>query len=64
MGITLKLGDHYLEHLDVDIMFPASRNAFSYKELEQARKKGIVVTSEMEVFLIFVLARFLCGYGK
>lgn len=50
MGITLKLGDHYLEHLDVDIMFRTPGMRFHTKELEQAREKGIVVTSEMEVF--------------
>ena len=50
MGITLKLGEHYLEQLDVDMMFRTPGMRFHTKELEQAREKGIVVTSEMEVF--------------
>ena len=59
MGITLKLGEHYLEQLDVDMMFRTPGMRFHTKELEQAREKGIVVTSEMEVFLTFVLVLFM-----
>ena len=50
MGITLKLGEHYLEQLDVDIMFRTPGMRFYTKELEQARETGVAVTSEMEVF--------------
>lgn len=50
MGIALNLGEHYLEQLDVDVMFRTPGMRFHTKELEQAREKGIVVTSEMEVF--------------
>ena len=50
MGIALNLGEHYLEQLDVDVMFRTPGMRFHTKELEQAREKGIVATSEMEVF--------------
>ena len=50
MGIALNLGEHYLEQLDVDVMFRTPGMRFHTKELEQAREKGIIVTSEMEVF--------------
>ena len=42
MGITLKLGEHYLEQLDVDMMFRTPGMRFHTKELEQAREKGSV----------------------
>ena len=49
-GATLKLGDDYLENLDADIIFRTPGMNFNLPELEAARKKGIAVTSEMEVF--------------
>ena len=49
-GATLKLGDDYLENLDVDIIFRTPGMNFNLPELEYYRKKGVAVTSEMEVF--------------
>jgi len=49
-GAILKLGDDYLENLDADIIFRTPGMNFNLPELESARKKGIAVTSEMEVF--------------
>ncbi len=49
-GAELKLGDGYLENLDVDIIFRTPGMNFNLPELESARQRGIVVTSEMEVF--------------
>ena len=49
-GATLKLGDDYLEDLDVDIIFRTPGMNFNLPELEYYRKKGVAVTSEMEVF--------------
>lgn len=49
-GATLKLGEDYLENLDVDIIFRTPGMNFNLPELQTARKKGIAVTSEMEVF--------------
>ena len=49
-GAELRLGENYLEHLEVEIIFRTPGLSFHLPELEAARKKGIAVTSEMEVF--------------
>lgn len=49
-GAVLKLGNDYLENLDVDIIFRTPGMNFNLKELCDARGRGIAVTSEMEVF--------------
>lgn len=49
-GARLRLGDGYLDDLEVDIIFRTPGMNFNLPELESARKKGIAVTSEMEVF--------------
>lgn len=50
MGVTLRLGADYLKNLDVDIIFRTPGMKYTLPELTQARARGIVVTSEMEVF--------------
>ncbi len=49
-GAELRLGETYLDNLEVDIIFRTPGMNFNLPELEAARKKGIAVTSEMEVF--------------
>ncbi len=49
-GAQLHLGERYLDNLEVDIIFRTPGMNFNLPELEQARKRGIAVTSEMEVF--------------
>ncbi len=49
-GAQLKLGENYLDNLEVDIIFRTPGMNFHLEELERARKRGIAVTSEMEVF--------------
>lgn len=49
-GARLCLGDGYLDNLEVDIIFRTPGMNWNLPELEAARKKGIAVTSEMEVF--------------
>lgn len=49
-GAILRLGEGYLDNLEVDIIFRTPGMNFNLPELEDARKKGIAVTSEMEVF--------------
>ena len=49
-GAILRLGDNYLENLEVDMIFRTPGMNFHLPELYSARKKGIAVTSEMEVF--------------
>ncbi len=49
-GAELRLGEDYLSDLEVDIIFRTPGMSFHLPELTAARKKGIAVTSEMEVF--------------
>ena len=49
-GAELRLGADYLADLEVDIIFRTPGMSFYLPELTAARKKGIAVTSEMEVF--------------
>lgn len=49
-GAVLSLGDDYLKNLNVDIIFRAPGIKFHLPEFEEYRKKGVIVTSEMEVF--------------
>lgn len=49
-GAKLILGDDYLKNIDTDILFRSPGTPFYKEELEDLKKKGVVVTSEMEVF--------------
>ncbi|MCC8023225.1 MAG: UDP-N-acetylmuramoyl-L-alanine--D-glutamate ligase [Clostridiales bacterium] len=49
-GVTLLLGEDYLQDLYEDIIFRTPGMRFDIPELEQARARGAVITSEMEVF--------------
>lgn len=49
-GVGLKLGKDYLKNLDVDIVFRTPGIKYYTPELELLKNKGIVITSEMEVF--------------
>lgn len=49
-GAELRLGEGYLENLEVDMIFRTPGMSFNLPELDAARKRGIAVTSEMEVF--------------
>ncbi|MCH5298302.1 MAG: UDP-N-acetylmuramoyl-L-alanine--D-glutamate ligase [Ruminococcus sp.] len=49
-GAKLILGDDYLENIDTDILFRSPGTPFYRPELEALKQKGVVVTSEMEVF--------------
>lgn len=50
IGVTLCLGDRYLENLGGDLLFRTPGMKFHLPELEQARQAGVAVTSEMEEF--------------
>ncbi len=49
-GAELRLGENYLKDLEVDVIFRTPGMNFYLPELEEARRNGIAVTSEMEVF--------------
>lgn len=50
LGVKLILGENYLQDLNEDIIFRTPGMRYHLPELEAARKRGAVVTSEMEVF--------------
>ena len=50
LGISLHLGEAYLKGMDEDIIFRTPGMKYHLPELEEARKRGQVVTSELEVF--------------
>lgn len=49
-GAELILGDDYLNNIDTDILFRSPGTPFYRPELEALKKKGVIVTSEMELF--------------
>jgi len=49
-GIRLKLGPDYLEQIDADIVLRTPGMKFHQPVLDDLRKNGVVVTSEMELF--------------
>ncbi len=49
-GAELRLGEGYLNDLEVDMIFRTPGMHFDLPELQKARANGIAVTSEMEVF--------------
>lgn len=49
-GVRLQLGENYLSDLNVDIIFRTPGMRPDLPEFEDAKKRGTVITSEMEVF--------------
>ncbi len=63
-GAKLILGDDYLKNLDTDVLFRSPGTPFYKKELEDMKKQGIVVTSEMEVFFDFCPCKIIAVTGS
>ena len=51
LGVELKLGPDYLDRLDGEIIFRTPGMKYLTPQLTAARRRGQVVTSELEVFL-------------
>ncbi|MDR3552170.1 MAG: UDP-N-acetylmuramoyl-L-alanine--D-glutamate ligase [Clostridia bacterium] len=49
-GARLLLGDGYLAELDEEIVFRTPGMKYNLPQLDEARRRGVAVTSEMEVF--------------
>ena len=49
-GITLRLGENYLDDLDADIVFRSPGIRPDIPAFEAVRRRGGVITSEMEIF--------------
>lgn len=63
-GVKLCLGENYLDNLDGDIIFRTPGMKYYLPQLQQARKRGAVVTSEMEVFFAMCAARIIAVTGS
>lgn len=50
MGVKLSLGEDYLKNIDVDIVFRTPGMKYYMDELVEMRNRGVVTTSEMELF--------------
>ena len=51
LGVSFRLGETYLDSLtDFDVVFRSPGMYYHNAKLQEARKAGVVITSEMEVF--------------
>ncbi len=50
LGVKFSLGGDYLKNIDAEIIFKTPGMRYDVPELVEARERGTVVTSEMEVF--------------
>ena len=64
VGAKLILGDDYLDNIDTDILFRSPGTPFYKPELEALKKKGVVVTSEMEVFFDLCPCKIIAVTGS
>ena len=63
-GVRLILGEDYLKDLKEDIIFRTPGMRFYLPELTEARRRGSVVTSEMEVFFAFCPCKLYAVTGS
>lgn len=50
LGVRLRLGEEYLQNIDEEVLFRTPGMRWFTPELTAARERGVVVTSEMELF--------------
>ncbi len=62
--VNFKLGKDYLKDLNVDIIFRTPGLKISTPELIEAKNKGIIVTSEMEVFFDLCPCKIIAVTGS
>ena len=63
-GAELILGEDYLKNIDTDILFRSPGTPFYLPELEALKNKGVVVTSEMEVFFDLCPCKIIAVTGS
>lgn len=64
MGVKMQLGENYLENLNQDIIFKTPGMRYDVPQLENARKRGSIVTSEMEVFFDICPSKIIAVTGS
>ena len=62
--IELKLGEHYLDDMDEEILFKTPGIRYDIPALCKARENGCIVTSEMEVFFEICPTRIIAVTGS
>lgn len=63
-GAILSVGEHYLDGLDVDIALRTPGMRFNCDELNALRDKGVVISSEMEIFFDICPCRIFAVTGS
>ncbi len=63
-GAELHLGDDYLKNIDADILFRTPGMRFYSDELNEIRRRGVAVTSEMEVFFKLCPCKIIAVTGS
>lgn len=64
LGVKLNLGENYLENIDAELIFKTPGMRFDVPQLLQAKEKGSVVTSEMEVFFDICPCKIIAVTGS
>ena len=64
LGIEIRLGDGCLEKLDMDVIFRSPGVYFFSKDLNEARKKDIKITSEIEEFFFIRPCKIIAITGS
>ena len=64
LGISLSLGENYLENLDADIIFKTPGMRFDHPALLAAKSAGAQITSEMEVFFEICPCKIIAVTGS
>ena len=63
-GVELHLGDDYLKNIKADILFRTPGMSYFTPELTEYRRRGMVITSEMEVFFSVCPCRIIAVTGS
>lgn len=64
LGVTLKLGDDYLDGIEADMIIRTPGMYFGNEKLTCYRKNGVAVTSEMELFFDLCPCRTVAVTGS
>ncbi len=64
MGVTLVLGESYLDNLSGEIIFKTPGMRYDHPSIEKCRQQGSVITSEMEVFFDICPAKIIAVTGS
>ena len=64
IGVSLVLGDNYLDNLAGEIIFKTPGMRYDHPSIEKCRKEGSIITSEMEVFFEICPAKIIAVTGS